>query len=58
MIAANSSVLSLNYCMQFFSLLLPATVSSGLAQIASFTDLCFASHIPGAAAVLSCELWV
>ncbi|XP_042001462.1 probable lipid II flippase MurJ isoform X2 [Salvia splendens] len=38
---------------QFFSLLLPATVSSGLAQIASFTDLFFASLIPGAAAGLS-----
>ncbi|KAL7094878.1 hypothetical protein ACP275_11G132500 [Erythranthe tilingii] len=38
---------------EFFSLLLPATVSSGLAQIASFTDLCFASLIPGAAAGLS-----
>ncbi|KAG6410207.1 hypothetical protein SASPL_128260 [Salvia splendens] len=40
---------------QFFSLLLPATVSSGLAQIASFTDLFFASLIPGAAAGLSCS---
>ncbi|KAL2523294.1 putative lipid II flippase MurJ [Forsythia ovata] len=38
---------------EFFSLLLPATISSGLAQIASFTDLCFASFIPGAAAGLS-----
>ncbi|KAA8530186.1 hypothetical protein F0562_004895 [Nyssa sinensis] len=38
---------------QFFSLLLPAVTSSGLAQIASFTDLCFASHISGAAAGLS-----
>ncbi|KAL8529360.1 hypothetical protein ACS0TY_006688 [Phlomoides rotata] len=38
---------------EFFSLLLPATVSSGLAQIASFTDLCFASHIPDAASGLS-----
>ncbi|KAL3833117.1 hypothetical protein ACJIZ3_007853 [Penstemon smallii] len=38
---------------EFFSLLLPATVSSGLAQIASLTDLCFASPIPGAAAGLS-----
>ncbi|XP_059644140.1 uncharacterized protein LOC132285920 [Cornus florida] len=38
---------------EFFLLLLPATISSGLAQVASFTDLCFASMIPGAAAGLS-----
>lgn len=45
----------LNSLVQFFSLLLPATVTSGLAQIASFTDLFFASLIPGAAAGLSCR---
>ncbi|KAL3526376.1 hypothetical protein ACH5RR_011032 [Cinchona calisaya] len=38
---------------EFFSLLLPATISLGLQQIASFTDLCFASLVPGAAAGLS-----
>ncbi|CAA3014166.1 Hypothetical predicted protein [Olea europaea subsp. europaea] len=38
---------------EFFTLLIPAIISSGLAQIASFTDLCFASFIPGAAASLS-----
>ncbi|XP_060192520.1 LOW QUALITY PROTEIN: uncharacterized protein LOC132622028 [Lycium barbarum] len=36
-----------------FSILVPAIFSSGLAQIASFTDLCFASHFPAAAAGLS-----
>lgn len=40
---------------QLFSLMLPATISSGMAQIASFTDLYFASFIPGAAAALSCK---
>ncbi|RVW78597.1 putative lipid II flippase MurJ [Vitis vinifera] len=38
----------------FFSLMLPATISSGLTQIASFTDFYFASLIPGAAAGISC----
>ncbi|KAJ8619906.1 hypothetical protein MRB53_028435 [Persea americana] len=38
---------------KLFSLMLPATISSGMAQIASFTDLYFASFIPGAAAALS-----
>ncbi|XP_077229365.1 uncharacterized protein LOC143862240 isoform X2 [Tasmannia lanceolata] len=38
---------------KLFMLMLPATLSSGLAQIASFTDLYFASFIPGAAAGLS-----
>ncbi|KAJ9683357.1 hypothetical protein PVL29_019087 [Vitis rotundifolia] len=38
---------------EFFSLMLPATISSGLTQIASFTDLYFASLIPGAAAGIS-----
>lgn len=36
-----------------FSILVPAIFNSGLAQIASFTDLCFASHFAGAAAGLS-----
>ncbi|XP_049383832.1 uncharacterized protein LOC125848077 [Solanum stenotomum] len=36
-----------------FSILVPAIFNSGLAQIASFTDLCFASHFSGAAAGLS-----
>ncbi|XP_055806558.1 uncharacterized protein LOC129875146 [Solanum dulcamara] len=36
-----------------FSILVPAIFNSGLAQIASFTDLCFASHFHGAAAGLS-----
>ncbi|KAG5624446.1 hypothetical protein H5410_009664 [Solanum commersonii] len=35
-----------------FSILVPAIFNSGLAQIASFTDLCFASHFAGAAAGL------
>ncbi|XP_031093624.1 uncharacterized protein LOC115998254 isoform X2 [Ipomoea triloba] len=38
---------------KFFSLLLPATFSSGLEHIASFTDLYFASRVPGAVAGLS-----
>eukprot|EP00268_Persea_americana_P063289 TRINITY_DN8200_c0_g1_i2.p1 TRINITY_DN8200_c0_g1~~TRINITY_DN8200_c0_g1_i2.p1 ORF type:complete len:537 (-),score=90.97 TRINITY_DN8200_c0_g1_i2:965-2575(-) len=38
---------------KLFSLMLPATISSGMAQTASFTDLYFASFIPGAAAALS-----
>ncbi|KAF8399784.1 hypothetical protein HHK36_015654 [Tetracentron sinense] len=38
---------------EFFSLMIPATLSSGLAQIAYFTDLYFSSFIPGAAAGLS-----
>uniref|UniRef100_M1AY97 Virulence factor MVIN n=1 Tax=Solanum tuberosum TaxID=4113 RepID=M1AY97_SOLTU len=38
---------------QLFSILVPAIFNSGLAQIASFTDLCFASHFAGAAAGLS-----
>ncbi|WKA04333.1 hypothetical protein VitviT2T_022382 [Vitis vinifera] len=38
---------------EFFSLMLPATISSGLTQIASFTDFYFASLIPGAAAGIS-----
>ncbi|CAL5325306.1 unnamed protein product [Camellia sinensis] len=38
----------------FFSLLLPATISLAFAHIASFTDLCFSSLIPGATAGLSC----
>ncbi|PSS30350.1 Lipid II flippase [Actinidia chinensis var. chinensis] len=38
---------------EFFSLLLPAAISSALAQVASFTDLCFSSIIPGATAGLS-----
>ncbi|XP_057791639.1 uncharacterized protein LOC131008678 isoform X2 [Salvia miltiorrhiza] len=50
--ALNNILKSVDVC-QFFSLLLPATVSSGLAQIASFTDLFFASLIPGAAVSLS-----
>ncbi|KAI8032646.1 putative lipid II flippase MurJ [Camellia lanceoleosa] len=37
----------------FFSLLLPATISLAFAHIASFTDLCFSSLIPGATAGLS-----
>ncbi|KAL3698428.1 hypothetical protein R1sor_012504 [Riccia sorocarpa] len=37
---------------EVFSVLLPATVASGLLQIATFTDLYFASFIPGAAALL------
>ncbi|KAG6545069.1 hypothetical protein Mapa_013765 [Marchantia paleacea] len=40
---------------EVFSVLLPAAVSSGLLQIATFTDLYFASFIPGAAAGLNCE---
>ncbi|XP_058093703.1 uncharacterized protein LOC131239838 isoform X2 [Magnolia sinica] len=39
--------------LKLFALMLPATLSSGLAQISSFTDLYFASFIPGAAASLS-----
>ncbi|GMP29400.1 hypothetical protein CsSME_00004520 [Camellia sinensis var. sinensis] len=39
----------------FFSLLLPATISLAFAHIASFTDLCFSSLIPGATAGLSCK---
>ncbi|XP_009799116.1 uncharacterized protein LOC107795440 isoform X2 [Nicotiana tabacum] len=38
---------------ELFSVLVPAIFNSGLAQIASFTDICFASHFPGAAAGLS-----
>ncbi|KAK9272512.1 hypothetical protein L1049_002885 [Liquidambar formosana] len=38
---------------EFFLLMLPATITSGLAQIASFTDLYFSSLIPGGAASLS-----
>ncbi|OVA20809.1 Flagellin assembly [Macleaya cordata] len=38
---------------KFFELMLPAILISGMAQIASFTDLYFASFIPGAAAGLS-----
>ncbi|BBN03522.1 putative peptidoglycan lipid II flippase [Marchantia polymorpha subsp. ruderalis] len=38
---------------EVFSVLLPAAVSSGLLQIATFTDLYFASFIPGAAAGLN-----
>ncbi|XP_019161626.1 PREDICTED: uncharacterized protein LOC109158201 isoform X3 [Ipomoea nil] len=38
---------------KFFSLLLPATFTSSLEHIASFTDLCFASRVPGAVAGLS-----
>ncbi|KAL2644854.1 hypothetical protein R1flu_012441 [Riccia fluitans] len=37
---------------EVFSILLPAAVASGLLQIATFTDLYFASFIPGAAAGL------
>ncbi|KAL7135855.1 hypothetical protein ABFS83_11G125700 [Erythranthe nasuta] len=48
-----SNIVKCGEVREFFSLLVPATVSSGLAQIASFTDLCFASLIPGAAAGLS-----
>ncbi|KAF5961633.1 hypothetical protein HYC85_002842 [Camellia sinensis] len=40
----------------FFSLLLPATISLAFAHIASFTDLCFSSLIPGATAGLSYAL--
>lgn len=45
---------SFSFWLQFFSMLLPATISLSLAQVASFTDLCLASLIPGAAAALSC----
>ncbi|KAL3696942.1 hypothetical protein R1sor_011018 [Riccia sorocarpa] len=37
---------------EVFSVLLPATVASGLLQIATFADLYLASFIPGAAAGL------
>ncbi|PIA26385.1 hypothetical protein AQUCO_09400027v1 [Aquilegia coerulea] len=38
---------------EFFLLMLPATLTSGMAQLASLTDLYFASFIPAAAAGLS-----
>lgn len=38
---------------KLFALMLPATLNSGLVQIASLTDLYFSSFIPGAAAGLS-----
>ncbi|XP_038986873.1 probable lipid II flippase MurJ isoform X2 [Phoenix dactylifera] len=38
---------------KLFALMLPATLSSGLVQITSLTDLYFSSFIPGAAAGLS-----
>lgn len=38
---------------KFFSVMLPAMVGSGMLQIATFTDLYFASFIPGAAASIS-----
>ncbi|XP_073013992.1 uncharacterized protein [Typha latifolia] len=38
---------------KLFSLLIPATLSSSLVQIASLTDLYFSSFVPGAAACLS-----
>lgn len=38
---------------KFFAVMLPATVGSGMLQIATFTDLYFASFIPGAAASIS-----
>ncbi|KAG1331411.1 hypothetical protein COCNU_02G013790 [Cocos nucifera] len=40
---------------KLFALMLPATLSSGLVQITSLTDLYFSSFIPGAAAGLSFE---
>ncbi|XP_010248650.1 PREDICTED: uncharacterized protein LOC104591501 isoform X2 [Nelumbo nucifera] len=48
-----SNVLKDEVLHEFFMLMLPAILSSSLAQIASFTDLYFASFIPGAAAGLS-----
>lgn len=40
---------------QLFAVVLPAIVGSGMFQIATFTDLYFASFIPGATASISCE---
>jgi len=37
---------------QIFRLLVPATVSSGMLQLATYTDMFFASFIPGAAACM------
>ncbi|GJP74609.1 hypothetical protein CLOP_g5168 [Closterium sp. NIES-67] len=37
---------------EIFAVLLPATVASGMLQIATFTDLFFASFLPGTAAAL------
>ncbi|KAF9612647.1 hypothetical protein IFM89_003089 [Coptis chinensis] len=47
------NILKDNDVREFFTLILPATFISGMAQISSFTDLYFASFIPSAAAGLS-----
>uniref|UniRef100_A0A3Q7FBS2 Lipid II flippase MurJ n=1 Tax=Solanum lycopersicum TaxID=4081 RepID=A0A3Q7FBS2_SOLLC len=51
--AISPTLSSLLLIASLFSILVPAIFNSGLAQIASFTDLCFASHFAGAAAGLS-----
>ncbi len=39
-------------------MMMPAAVGSGMLQIATFTDLYFASFIPGAAAALGCKCFL
>jgi putative peptidoglycan lipid II flippase len=43
---------------EVMAVMMPAAVGSGMLQIATFTDLYFASFIPGAAAALGCKCFL
>lgn len=40
---------------EVLAVMVPGAIASGMLQIATYTDLHFASFIPGAAAALGCE---